>query len=56
MRLWQSAEKQGAIVRAYRSIFNSNAVRRFVSLFVVGATLSLTIAACGGGGNNSTLR
>jgi sulfate/thiosulfate transport system substrate-binding protein len=49
MALWQSLQK------LLGSRFKLHSIKSFVSLFLVGATLSVAIAACGGGnGSNST--
>lgn len=45
MGLWQRITKQGASLRL---------VKRYLSLFLVGLSLSVAIAACGGGNSNST--
>lgn len=49
MRLTENTRKPGAsFAQASKSFFKFDSVKRFVSLFVIGTTLSLAIAACGG--------
>jgi sulfate/thiosulfate transport system substrate-binding protein len=54
MNFWRSPQrllKKIQMEKAFR--FKSSSLKSFASLFLVGAFLSLTIAACGGNANNS---
>ncbi|BAU11836.1 sulfate transport system substrate-binding protein [Leptolyngbya sp. NIES-3755] len=53
MKFWRYDALE-SVVRAFQSILNPRSARKFLSLFVIGATLSLTIAACSSGDNAST--
>jgi sulfate/thiosulfate transport system substrate-binding protein len=57
MRLWQNiTQLKLPHVRSQpvTSWLPGNSLKRFVSLFLVGVTLSVAIASCSGGGNNSS--
>ncbi len=57
MRLWQKSSQLKPPYVWYqqlRSWLQATAVKRFVSLFLVGTFLSVAIAACSGGNNNNT--
>lgn len=53
MKFWRF-ESWARIAQALRSIWNTRSLRKSFSLFVIGATLSVAIAACGGGDSAST--
>lgn len=54
MGLGQFGEQWSKIVQANSAWMGLRSIKKFVSLFVVGATLSVAIAACGGNNNAST--
>lgn len=56
MKVWQGALTRWKSLTRHLDIqFRFDSIRRFAALFVVGATLSVAIAACSNGaGNNST--
>lgn len=55
MKFWRFDTKQWArIAQSVRTIWDTRSIRKSLSLFVVGATLSVAIAACGGGGDNAS--
>lgn len=47
-------ERWAGVAQAFKSLFSLQSVKKFVSLFVVGTTLTLAIAACSSGNNPST--
>lgn len=54
MRLWQSVGKPWEkFFHPFQALLKINSMRKFASLLLVGVMLSLTIAACGGGGNTA---
>ncbi|MDF5713291.1 MAG: sulfate ABC transporter substrate-binding protein [Rhizonema sp. NSF051] len=55
MKLWHSALKQvGQLTEKITNGLKLNSLKGFLSLFFVGITLSLTIAACSGGNTSSS--
>ncbi len=55
MTVWQRAPKPlGNLIQYFTDQLRFTSFRRFVSLFVVGAVLSLSIAACSSGNNATT--
>ncbi|MEB3216858.1 MAG: sulfate ABC transporter substrate-binding protein [Nostocales cyanobacterium 94392] len=53
MSLWQRSRRLLEFINQHKG-FRANSLKSFLSLFLVGTVLSLTIAACGGNGGSAT--